>query len=1257
MSDILSHLKNDLIQPYEIASGKIFLSYSRKNRDFAKALYAKLQGMGFSLWRDVHDIDAGADDWWQSIQEAIRECETVILCMSLPALKSPVVGDEWFYARTLGKRIIPIVADDIWGHEEVTSGAFTIPNWMSRKNWMDFRHDMPEADSAWANFIRTMNETYDPKRFINMVGELPPRFVRRPEELDNTVRSLVDDNNDAVAMTTALKGAGGYGKTTLAKAVARDVRIQGAFDDGILWVTLGEELLQRKGDELKNALVGRVLELINALTGERPVIESLDMARAKLSEAIGDLYILLVVDDVWDEMHLKPFLAKNKHNACLITTRNSDAIKDDSIAKQPIDKMKLIEAVELLGAGIDPDAVKSQTIQLRHLARELREYPLVLALANTQIANLMTDMGLSLPEALSLAQETLSEQGVLGFDDTSPEERTRAVSATLDVSISQLKPDQQRMYKELAIFPEDALIPLTTLEKYWGMSKIATLQFCQLLYRKTALLHSFEGMAIRIHDVFRNYLIRQWTRDQFRDLHQRLITNYGDLHTLPDNYSWRNITYHLIGAGQKTILRGLLINYAWIDKKLHATDANALIDDYGVLLAHGKDETIRLIQSAVNMSANVLDKDKRALAHQLAGRLMHHYKTVDEIRALLDVVMTTPNNLFPAFPDSDYDIMNPAGGTLLRTMKHDEAVNGAMQLHDGRILSWSGDTTLRVWDADGTPIITLTGHMGMVLGAIELSDNSILSWSNDETLRLWSGDGRQLAVLAGHTNWINGATQLADGRILSWSDDATLRLWARDGMLLTTLIGHTREVTGALELADGRILSWSIYDTLRLWARDGTALITLMSHTGHENDATQLADGRILSWGDGATLRLWAKDGTALTTLVGHTREVIGALELTDGRILSWSDDRTLRLWARDGMALMTLTGHTGRVNGATQLADGRILSWSYDDTLRLWARDGTALTTLIGHTQFVTGSLELTDGRILSWAHNKYSKSKDKTLHMWARDGTALMILTGHTNWVNGATQLADGRILSWSDDATLRIWARDGTALTTLTEHTAWVNGATQLADGRVLSWSDDATLRLWARDGTALMTLTGHTGRVNGATQLADGRILSWSDDATLRIWASDGTLLTTFIGHTREVTGALELADGRILSWSYVTLRLWAIDGTPIDELVQRYYRGDLQAIATWAQGHDLILDDIYPSERKTLYPLMKGGMVESHLHSTDLIVYDPQTNITITFFYGDARFSRPAVLDGGDVLVVGDSVGRVLFLRWVGEDDV
>ena len=44
-----------------------------------------------------------------------------------------------------------------------------------------------------------------------------------------------------MAITAALRGAGGYGKTTLARALAHDPDIAGAYFDGILWVELGEK--------------------------------------------------------------------------------------------------------------------------------------------------------------------------------------------------------------------------------------------------------------------------------------------------------------------------------------------------------------------------------------------------------------------------------------------------------------------------------------------------------------------------------------------------------------------------------------------------------------------------------------------------------------------------------------------------------------------------------------------------------------------------------------------------------------------------------------------------------------------------------------------------------------------------------------------------------------------------------------------------------------------------------------------------------
>jgi hypothetical protein len=37
----------------------IFISYSRANTGFARDLYAKLQALGFTLWRDRRDMEGG----------------------------------------------------------------------------------------------------------------------------------------------------------------------------------------------------------------------------------------------------------------------------------------------------------------------------------------------------------------------------------------------------------------------------------------------------------------------------------------------------------------------------------------------------------------------------------------------------------------------------------------------------------------------------------------------------------------------------------------------------------------------------------------------------------------------------------------------------------------------------------------------------------------------------------------------------------------------------------------------------------------------------------------------------------------------------------------------------------------------------------------------------------------------------------------------------------------------------------------------
>ena len=53
-------------------------------------------------------------------------------------------------------------------------------------------------------------------------------------------------------------------------------------------------------------LLSILSDLIETMTGERPGLENLNAAAAKLGEALGDRRILLIIDDAWREQDSHP---------------------------------------------------------------------------------------------------------------------------------------------------------------------------------------------------------------------------------------------------------------------------------------------------------------------------------------------------------------------------------------------------------------------------------------------------------------------------------------------------------------------------------------------------------------------------------------------------------------------------------------------------------------------------------------------------------------------------------------------------------------------------------------------------------------------------------------------------------------------------------------------------------------------------------------------------------------------------------------
>ena len=85
----------------------VFISYSRKDRDFAQELIEQLRTSKLLHWIDSEEL-RGGDNWEQKIDDAIREAFAVLLVMSPDAKSSEYVTYEWAFAFGANVQVVPI---------------------------------------------------------------------------------------------------------------------------------------------------------------------------------------------------------------------------------------------------------------------------------------------------------------------------------------------------------------------------------------------------------------------------------------------------------------------------------------------------------------------------------------------------------------------------------------------------------------------------------------------------------------------------------------------------------------------------------------------------------------------------------------------------------------------------------------------------------------------------------------------------------------------------------------------------------------------------------------------------------------------------------------------------------------------------------------------------------------------------------------------------------------------------------------------
>jgi hypothetical protein len=565
-----------------------------------------------------------------------------------------------------------------------------------------------------------------------MAPNLPERFVPRPQLYESLLHLLLNaDQQSPIAITTALHGAGGYGKTTLAAALCHDAKIRHRFNDGILWVTLG----------VKPTLLESLSTIYFALTGERPGFKDINQATENLTLALANRHCLMVIDDVWEYADLAPFLHGGSNCIRLFTTRNF-ALACEGTRATEVDQMTPDESMELLLGQSNIQAVERQSFY--DLADRLCQWPLLLELAG-KVLHYRLKCGEKLTDAMQYLNQAYDDKGINAFNYKNPVERNQAVSKTIGVSLDLLTAAELEHYLKLAIFPEDMDVPFTTLSQLWDVTVAETEELLQTFNNLALLRLDLGNKTIRLHDELRLYLISQ-TKDLIA-IHQELLTAWDDLDRLPDEYAWRHLAYHLIHSKQPERLKQLLGNPLWLQRKLANTGINGLVADFDYFQA---DQDLSYIQRALRLSAHILAKDSSQFVSQMYGRLMGSQRKV--IQEMLKQIKTeTKNSLWLR---SIRPCLISPDSPLIRTLSgHSDKVNGVAVTPDGRrAVSASWDNTLKVWDLEsGRELCILTGHSNNVNGvAVTPDSRRAVSASNDTTLKVWDLEsGRELCTLTG----------------------------------------------------------------------------------------------------------------------------------------------------------------------------------------------------------------------------------------------------------------------------------------------------------------------------------------------------------------------------------------------------------------------------------------------------------------------------------------------------------------------------
>lgn len=480
--ELTSAVKSFLPREQQLLSKRVFMSYAGTDgTSFAATLRDRLgrEGSEFAVFDPTYSLTTGVA-WSNEIEVALSQSNTLIAIITPAVVTAGAVLRTIRTARSQGISIV-LVLGALVGTMDLES----LPAWLRTYHLFD-----PECE--WEALLGALRSDKRPSMIPFMAPPLPTPFVSRELELETVISLLITARVEQTSVSSistvgvALVGLGGIGKTVLASAISHDPRVVDEFYDGIIWTTLGAA----------PDVVSALTQLYAGLTSERPGFLGIDDAAASLQEALRSRRCLIVLDDVWSEAHLQPFLRGGHRCATLITTRNHDVARMVPNLVE-IGRLSVAQADRMLTSYLDERERDSD--MLIKLAESVGRHPLTLHLLGSMLRE-RVQRGDSVGRTLEYARSALERRGITAFD------RGRTLFHALEASLEQLTTEERSQCALLAAFPEDRAIPLASARAFWEVEEFDAEEFAQKLDTMSLVSLDLGTRTISLHPVIREFL-------------------------------------------------------------------------------------------------------------------------------------------------------------------------------------------------------------------------------------------------------------------------------------------------------------------------------------------------------------------------------------------------------------------------------------------------------------------------------------------------------------------------------------------------------------------------------------------------------------------------------------------------------------------------------------------------------------------------------------------------------------------------------